>query len=95
MWIKNKYKEIMVEPQLNYSALRCVIVCFCYGSFQYIFCQPMQIQHQVIAFQNNGESELETGEMEVTKINFRPRLLGFRVNLLTARVTYRWGRRET
>ena len=25
MWIKDEYKEIMVEPQLNYIALKCAI----------------------------------------------------------------------
>ena len=43
----------------------------------------MQIQHQVIAF-HNGESELETREIEVTKRIFRPRLLGIRENPLAA-----------
>ena len=78
MWIKDEYKEMMVEPQLNYIALKCAthsVPLLQLISIRFLL--AMQIQHQVIAFQNNGESELETSrEMEVTKRIFMPRLPG-------------------
>ena len=78
MWIKDEYREIMVEPQLNYIALKCAthsVPLLQLISIRFLL--AMQIQHQVIAFQNNGESELETSrEMEVTKRIFMPRLPG-------------------